>query len=371
MKNFRKNRARGFSLVELMIAILLAAVTAVVVLNVLNSYQSRSNTITGRNDAEINSAMGLYALEKEIRMAGAGLKAPTGSLCSSGANIAWNGAAVSNGAPLLPLRVIDGGAGPDMIQTVRSDSNAGAAPTRLVANMATPNAQLSVDSNVGLRIGDLMLVGATDRPAICTLMQLTAAPAANGSGWLLTHGAGVGNYNPADPAAVFTTAVSYEVRDSVMNLGNYGVRRYGVLCNDGAAPAPDNNCDLAFWNALPAAAPTLATSTSVSPDIVDLQAQYGISDTAANPTVTAWVDATGGWANPTLADSGRIKAVRLAIVARGTREGRTGATPASVVLWGEGTPDERTRAFDADERRYRYQVLSVIVPLINSIWTGT
>jgi type IV pilus assembly protein PilW len=304
-------------------------------------------------------------------MAGAGLKAPTGSLCSAGANIAWNGVALSNGAPLLPLRIIDGGAGPDMIQIVRSDSDAGAAPTRLVANMATPNAQLSVDGNLGLRIGDLMLVGATDRPARCTLMQLTAAPAANGSGWLLTHGAGVGNYNPADPAAIFSTAVAYEVRDTVVNLGNYGVRRYGLLCNNGAAPAATNNCDLAFWNALAPAAPTLATATSVSPDIIELQAQYGVSDTAADPTVTAWVDATGGWANPTLADSGRIKAVRLAIVARGNREGQTGAAPASVVLWGEGTPGERTRAFTTAERRYRYQVLSVVIPLINSLWTGT
>jgi hypothetical protein len=33
-------------------------------------------------------------------------------------------------------------------------------------------------------------------------------------------------------------------------------------------------------------------------------------------------------------------------------------------------PSERTRAFNAAERRYRYQVLTVVVPLINVIWAG-
>ncbi len=363
-------RQRGFSLVELMIAILLAAITAVVVLNVLTSYQNRSNTMAGRNDAEISVAVGLYALEKEVRMGGAGLTTPQGRLCQQGVNMAWAGATVSDGAPLLPVRIIDGGAGPDMIEIIRSDADFGAAPTRLIANMAGPTAQLSVDGRAGLQNGDLVMVGTSDGSKICTLMQLTSAPAANGTGWLLTAGAGVGNYNPADPAAAYTTAISYAVRDNVMNMGTYGVRRYGVVCNGGGAPSATNNCDLAAWNPLAVPAPTLAAVTSISPQIVEFQAQYGISANATSDVVTSWVDATGGWAAPTLANQGLIKAVRISVVARGAREGAQVA-PASVTLWDDNdgsNNDPRNRNFTTAEQRFRYQTLTVVIPLVNSIW---
>jgi type IV pilus assembly protein PilW len=109
---------------------------------------------------------------------------------------------------------------------------------------------------------------------------------------------------------------------------------------------------------------------------VDLQAQYGISPAGNNPTVNQWVDATSasGWDVPTLANQQRIKAVRIAIVARGAREGSSVA-PASVTLW-QNDPNDASlgvtsRNFDAAEQRFRYQVLTVVVPLINTIWTGT
>jgi len=366
-------RQKGFSLVELMIAILLAAITAIVVLQVLTSYQNRSNTMAGRNDAEISAAVGLYAVEKDIRMAGAGLTTPQGRLCQQGVNIAWNGAAVSSGAPLLSMRIIDGGAGPDTIQIIRSDSDFGAAPTRLIASMSSPTAQLSVDGKAGLQNGDLVMVGSSDGSKICTLMQLTSAPAANGSGWLLTAGAGVGNYNPADPAATYgANAVSYTVRDNVMNMGTYGVRRYGIVCNSGSTPVATNICDLAAWNPLSTPAPTLAGVTSISPQVVEFQAQYGISALATSDVVTSWVDATGTWAAPTLANQGRIKAVRISIVARGAREGAQVA-PASVLLWDDDNgdtvnDDPRNRNFTTAERRFRYQTLTVVIPLINAIW---
>jgi type IV pilus assembly protein PilW len=362
---------KGFSLVELMIAILLASITAIVVLNVLTSYQNRTNTLTGRNDAEVNSAMGLFALEKEIRMSGAGLSTPGGTFCSSGVNVSWAGAAVLDGAPLLPLRIIDGGAGPDQIEVVRSDSAFGAAPTRLVSTMATSIAQISVDSNAGLQRGDLMMLGSPDGSKLCTLVQLTSAPAANGSGWLLTHGGGIGNYNPTDPSTTYANDIAYEVRDAIVNMGRYGVRRHGIVCSDGGTPAATNNCDLVWWNPLTGVDPTLATATGIAPDIVDLQAQYGVSATAADATVTAWVDATGGtWAAPSLTDARRIKAMRVSIISRGRREG-VAVGPSSLVMWDEGQASELAHAFSADEQKFRYQVLTVVVPLINAIWAGT
>jgi type IV pilus assembly protein PilW len=368
----KRLRHAGFSLVELMIAILLASITAVVVLQVLTSYQARSNTVAGRNDAEISVATGLYAVEKEIRMAGAGLTTASGTFCPKGVNIAWNNTVVSNAATLMPVRIIDGGAGPDAIEIIRSDSDFGAAPSRLIGNMASATAALSVDGNAGLTNGDLMMLGAKDGLKICTLTQLTADPTSLAPGWSLTHAPGTGNYNPADPAVTFTTAVQYEAVDMVMNMGRYGVRRFGIVCNAGALPIATNTCDLAWWNSLDPTAPTLATVNSLTPQIIELQAQYGISATVASKTVNQWVDATGAWSAPSMADQQRIKAIRISIVARGAREGQA-LPPTSVLLWQDDPLDPataRTRAFSAGEQRFRYQALTVVIPLINTIWTG-
>lgn len=367
-----RTRHSGFSLVELMIALLLASITAVVVLQVLTNYQARKSTTVGRNDAQMSAAVGLYALEKEVRMSGAGLTIPGGQLCNVGVNLAYGGAAVSNGATVTPVRIIDGGAGPDTIEVFRSNSDFGAAPTRLVQAMASAVGTLSVDGSAGLTQGDLIMVGAPDGSKICTLMQLSQDPTANGSGWILTHGSGASSYNPADPTLLFASAVTYDVRDKVINLGRYGVRRYSVVCSDGAAPAATNICDLGSYDALAKPAPTLADIASIAPQVIELQAQYGVAP-AGSQKVSQWVDATGAtWAAPALADQRRIKALRIALIARGRREGGPVA-PASLRLW-EADADMGTAAVDrplsADERRFRYQVLSVVVPLINTIWAG-
>ena len=77
---------------------------------------------------------------------------------------------VSDGAPRAPLAIVDGGAGPDRIEVLRSDSGFGAAPATLVQNMAGPGDELTVNSNLGLVAGDLSLArfasfGATIREA--------------------------------------------------------------------------------------------------------------------------------------------------------------------------------------------------------------
>lgn len=368
-------RHKGFSLVELMIAILLASITAVVVLHVLTSYQRRSTTLLGRNEAQINAAVGLYALEKEVRMAGFGLTTPSGAYCAAGVNISYEGDVISNGGPIRPLRILDGAGGaPDTIQIMRSDSVAGATPMRLVQTMSDAESAIGVETSMGLSPGDLMLVGSPKGNKLCTLMQLTAAPASVGSLWSLAHAAGTPDFNDVSG---FTNAVAYEVLDTVVNMGRYGVRGYGLVCNDGGAPAADNNCDLGWYDALAVAAPTLAAIESIAPQIVEMQAQYGVSPAASNPTVNEWVDATDGsiWEDPNQATYGRIKAARVSIVARANREGDEVA-PAELVLWDDDgdaatTADRRVLALDEEQRRFRYQVLTVVVPLINVIWTDS
>lgn len=366
----RAHLQRGFSLVELMVAVVIAIVTVLVVLEVLSTYEARKRTTTIGNDAEISAATGLFALERELRMAGAGMTLPTGFACNAGVNLYFDPATASDGALLAPVRIIDGGAGPDQIVMIRSDADFGPAPATIVTAMAAPDSSVIVDWNGGLVRGNLFMAGSADGNKVCTLMQLTRAPQPSGSGFSLEHSSANSDYNPATPATAFTTAVRYDVGDTITNLGQFGLRTFRVLCSDGAAPGLDNACNLVSFDTLAAPAPpTLADVESISTQVVDLQAQYGVAP-ANSQTVNEWVDATGGtWAAPTIANLRRIKAVRLAIVTRGNLE-REMVSPATLVLWDAGQPTERSIALSDDQRRYRYKVLTVVVPLINVIWAG-
>lgn len=362
-----KNRNQGFTLVEVMIALVIASITAVIVLNVLISFQSRKQTTAGSNEAAISASLGMYAIEREVRMAGAGYTNALGMACPQGVNVAYNGATLSDGGQVMPVQIVDGGANPDRITIMRSDADLGVAPATVMTPMASAVANVVVDRNAGFNTNDLLLVTSNDGSARCTLMQLTGAPVAAGGNWALPH-ASTSLYNPATPTTAFTNAALYQPRDTVVNLGTFGQRRFQVVCNVGANPGALNTCDLKWFDPLAlGAAPTMGNSESIVSQVVDMQAQYGIAP-AGSQIVNNWVDATGGWAGvPTAANLARIKAVRISIVTRGQLEnGPVTASP--LVLW--STPAVKNRALNAAEQRYRYQVLTVVVPLINVIWAG-
>jgi type IV pilus assembly protein PilW len=377
-----RNRNLGLSLVELMVAVTLALITIIVVMQVLSVYEARKRTTTVGNDAQISASVGLFMLDREIRMAGAGLTLPSGFACAPGMNGFYDGATFSDGAPRAPLRIIDGGvvggvALPDRVQVIHSDAAFGVAPATIVQSMADTTSPITVNSRLGLNQGDLLLVGGDGGARLCTLMQLSAAPAATGNGWLLEHDSG-GDfpYNPANPDAVFATAMRYEVGDIIVNLGRFGLRSFGVICNDGGVPTATNSCDLASWDTLAAPAnPTLAEADSIAPQVVNLQVQYGVAP-AGSQSVNEWVDATGAtWGDPTAANVARIKAVRLAIVTRGNFERDPEnpgdlVGPENLVLWDEGLATELSIPLTDEERRFRYKVVRAVVPLINVIWAG-
>jgi type IV pilus assembly protein PilW len=125
--------------------------------------------------------------------------------------------------------------------------------------------------------------------------------------------------------------------------------------------------------------------------VVNLQAQYGISTTANSNQVNQWVDATAatGFATPSVADRNRIKAVRIAIIARNSKIERSAvstacsstsaATPTGLCAWsGVAVGGAITTASpaptvdlsaDANWARYRYRVFETVIPLRNMVWS--
>ena len=364
----RTGRQRGFSIVELMVAVTIAIITGVVVLQVLATYEARRRTVTVGNDAEMSAAVGLYMVERDVRMAGAGFTAPTGLLCGNGINMAFNNAAISDGDAIPFVRVVDGGAGPDRVDVMRSDAEFGVAPGAINSDMSSASDVVSVADTVAIRSGDLFVAASPDGVKRCTLMQATSLPTKVGSSWIIEHDAN-GAYNPDDPAGIYTNPVLYDAGDAVFNLGRFGMRSFLVACNDGGVPSTTNSCVLGAGDALALPdPPAIADLEALASPVIDFQVQYGVAP-AGSQDVNEWVDATGAWADPSPADQRRIKAIRLAVVTRGNLE-REMVSPDTLVLWDRGGPNERTVALTDDQRYYRYKVLNVVVPVINMIWAG-
>jgi type IV pilus assembly protein PilW len=353
-----------------MIGLVVGTVAVIMMMSTLGLYEAQKRGTTGGSDAQITGSVGMFRIEREVRMAGFGLTSATGVLCPQGINIYYGGAVVSAAAPLPPVIITDGDAGPDRIRVTRSNSQWGIAPITVIKDALTAASALTVNMGGALQTGDLFIVGAADGSKVCTLMQMSDVVQTAAQGWDLKHEAVSFPYNPPDVDQTFNLpAKYYATGDVITSLGNFGLSTFAVVCSDGNAPSATNNCALGQYDTLATPAPALNNVNRIASQIVELQAQYGVAP-AGSQTVSEWVDATGTWAAPSAADLRRIKAIRVAIVARSTKYEGTEVSPEALVLWDEGLKTERTRGLTADERHFRYKVFSLVIPVVNMIWAN-
>jgi type IV pilus assembly protein PilW len=163
-------------------------------------------------------------------------------------------------------------------------------------------------------------------------------------------------------------------------------------CDLAKAIASGGNCNLVV--------PNVNFIPSVA-GIVNLQAQYGVAAAGLVNTdpnfnlVTQWVNASGGtWAAPVVADRNRIKAVRIAVVARNAKietgavttacSSISAALPTGLCAWdatsalptpvvapfvASPAPTITLSAGDPNWASYRYRVFETIIPLRNVVWS--
>lgn len=363
----------GFGLVEIMVGLAIGMLAMVVVMQVYSQSEGQKRTTTSGADAQTNGAIALTMLERDVRNGGWGMGVTQYSGCDTmytycDGSDACGGAegAIANFS-MAPIVITDGGTRPDTITAqYYADPNIGAfrLPTNTVVseNMPAPSSELDVNSTEGCNEGDLMLVAQDGK---CTLMQVTQV---QNQALKIQHNKGTnGIYNPAA---------------SFMNANNWPQYTVGasLTCFAGATSAPQFKRTYAINSALRQlvrsdnAADSSANQEVVSPEIVDLQAEYGVA-AAGSQTVSSWVAATGTtWANPSNANRNRIKAIRIAVVARsaqyekpatdGTCNATTTAKAAAWSTWATFN----TANYPPDWKCYRYKVYETIVPLRNVLW---
>lgn len=351
-------RQSGFSLVEIMVAMLIGLIGTIVIFQTFAVSESQRRTTTGGGDAQQNGLLALVGIERDGRMAGFGINYSGLYGCTT--NLHDEGPPIRNTTfSFLPVIITDGAANaPDSITFVYGSSSKLVAPAKLLVNTALNATTLRVDDQFGFQVDDLLIAGEVGKN--CSVFQST-----NVASDTITMGAGnYTNFSGGTSAVRYNNAtgatVAYSAWDDTTSTGTR-------IFNIGSAPVVGTYSvaggQLMFQNLL-----TDSAASAIVDGIVQLQAQYG-KDTNADSAVDTWTAAMP--AVPTSTDWSNVLAIRVGVVARSTIPERPNpttnvcdTTPVAPA-WLGGTFD---LSADPDWMCYRYRVFQTVIPLRNLLW---
>lgn len=371
----KRNSDKGFSLVEIMVGMVIGMLGIIVIYQVFAVFEGQKRTTTSGGDAQQNGALGLYTIERDVRMAGYGINDPAILGCTIQAYNINSAAPGTFTLTLVPISITKNPANtPDSITVFYSNASTLMSPAKLQQTMPSPAADFKVDNRYGFNAGDLVIAASpgTSPSLDCTLFEITGIPGTAGQTDVLNHN--TGNYINAQGANVPATynkagglGISYPMFDYSTNKG-------GKLYNIGAGPI--NNTYSVQNSQLMLQSGTLGiagAATAIADGIVQLKAYYG-KDTTGDQEIDDFDDITptdaAGWA--------QILAVRMAIVARSGQREKPNATTGqcdtttTFPTWSGKTLVPGSEALDLsanpDWKCYRYKTFETSVPLRNMIW---
>lgn len=338
-------RQTGFSLVEILVGLVIGLLVTLVIVQVLTTFEGQKRSTTGTADAQTNGSIALYTIQRDVQMAGFGLPV----FDTINPPLKCNPSPAVAGIDMFPLSIADGGAASDSITIRYGLTPMGGVPVKIIDASDPVGVGDSVGNNMGCASGNIALISNGTACAMTTVTGLT----------------GTDRIKLAiDPGPTINVANA----SSLACLGNWNQFVYTISGNQ----LQKNG------------------TTSVT-DIVNIQAQYGISASANSNQVIQWVNASGAtWVTPSVDNRNRIKAIRIAVVARnGLLEKTDVTTPCTTAL---GTVNNGPCAWDDtipaspagfiaspapridlsnifNWQRYRYRVFETVIPLRNMIWS--
>ncbi|SFM31741.1 PilW family protein [Variovorax sp. OV329] len=378
LPDMRAFPARGFTLVELMIALALGLLTTLVITQVVVLTDSKKRTLTMGTDAQVNGSLSLYTIQREIQMSGYGAINDPGAMgCPIKGEYKEPGVpeetpGVAFNPVLAPVVITDGANGmPDTLTIMQGRKSSFSAPMLVMSPHLKTNDFFIVKSSFGAAAGDLMIVVPADNAWSstnwCTVFSVTDdGAAAPGTDTTLgpkrvPHTSGTSAWNHSE---LFPDR--YEKNSYLLNLGTMAHNTYSV---DGAFNL------IAMSRTAGAAA---SASTALYPQIVNLQAMYG-KDTTLDGQVDTYDTTTPANA----LEWQQVLSIRLAVVARSGQYEKDEVTQ-SAPLWdvGAGSAIAGTENCGTSKclrikidhvpewKHYRYKVYDTIVPLRNVLWNS-
>ena len=411
----------GLSLIDLLIGLAIGLVGTLVITQTYLSQESVKRTSTAAGDAQQSGSFAIYALEREIQSAGAGL-AHLDSIWGCPVKAWRNNTAVIPMPATLPSppTVADGNVYINSFYTPLHTA-LGANPLRF-APVLIMNGGGNATTNANSGASDSIIVMAGQHESNVIPLQSTAAPTSTSIA--LNNTIGVNQRVTGSPApegdllaavdldpshgvsdcrivqakdALPTTALTAPSRlntvpnplllsgstytpaspqalngySSTVRIGNLGNAPRFVAFAVGADSLTPNA--LLTFDILQSSA---QIPVSLADNVMNIQAVYGISSDATSNPVTTWVSPTGSWSIETLMDGstasasnlGRIRAIRIAIITRSAQLEKEDVSPSSWTVFPDlNTSGNNISASGTQNTKYRYRTYDITVPLRNML----
>ncbi len=392
---------KGFSLVELMVGLVIGLIATLVIMQTFSAFEGSKRSTTGIADAQTNGSIGLYMIQRELQFSGYGLPLTSGTLPTIDASMAAHRVAFEDYKDKTPAEVsaLQAAKVAAYNAKIAADSlmvASGVNYSALKCDTTAPSDTINLDTdNTSARPNAISIArdivtpvtitngansdtivvryGNTSRGAmssdIVTLSGTDYVGVDNNMGCLVNDIALVTRNGSTSCFATKVTSLS--ATNGMKVSSNVGMAQNDKIACLGQIKAVTFNVSA---NQLQKTNPTSGLQEPVLNEIVSLQAQYGVSATPNSEIISSWEDATGSFAPATITinDRNRIKAVRIAVVARNnlleketvTQACTGGATgPAKLCVFGANL----SGALGANWENYRYRVYEVIVPLRNML----
>lgn len=365
-ERFTPIRHRGFTLIELMVAMVLGLMTTVIIAEVMLKSEGNRRTTTEGSDAQLNGALALYALQRDIQMAGYGIISTNSVLgCEVRGKYGSNAAFSFTLAPVL-ITASGNAAVSDTITVLRSGDSGYAIPIFMTAAHNNTDPAFFVQTTLGIAQNDIMLAMPLTPSATswCTIFTVNGSVGNVVTPTTIPVVAGTGTWNPSTS----NMPVSYPNGGMLTKITNMVYRKYAVTGNDLVATDLTNDTDT-------------PSSNTAGTQVILMKAYYG-KDKTGDGTVDAYETTTPA----TNAEWKQVKTIRIAVVARSAQRETTPVTTADPV-WDVGNIDTAgssacgtrkcvtlkispSTGTDTEWQHYRYKVFDTVVPLRNMLWTS-
>ncbi|MBC7946009.1 MAG: PilW family protein [Burkholderiales bacterium] len=361
-----RKRGGGFSLVEIMVALVVGLLGTIVIFQVFAVSEGYKRTTTGGSDAQQNGGSALFEIERDLRRAGYGVNQ---SLFLGCAIQYWDelNPGVNPALVLAPVNIDQGASGaPDSITVLFGNSDLLPTPAKFTQNMPSASADFKVDNRFGFREGDLIVAAEAGKD--CTLAQVSNLPATGNQTLNVIHNSG----NYTDPITNEQEPTRYNKPGGL----SITYTTAGQLFNIGSLPT-DNVYSVSVPNSqlMSRAVLTNSANAAIVDGIVQMQAQYGKDDGASGGTANDGIVDSWDEIDPTTpATWSQVLAVRLALVARsGLRERPDAATglcniTTTMPAWIGGTITLTNDGDGTSWQCYRYRTYETVAPIRNMIW---
>jgi len=370
--------ARGFTLIELMVGLLIGMLTVLVIAQALAVSEAKRRTIATGSDAQTNGAMALYTLQREAQMAGyGGASNPDGLGCAVKAQFASD---TAFNFTLAPVVIENDPTGlPDKITFLRSRTSGFSVPIALAGAHTQLDDHFAVSTSFGVHAGNMLIaVPRMQSPTSgCTLFTVTddkSIPEATLSATVIPHRPGPnGKWNQS--TSIFPSG-GYARDDYLLNMGTLMSRVYSIDASSSVSSLRVEELSPTTGKAF---------SQNLYPQIVNLQALYG-KGTVDAATGSVRIDSYDEDTPLTNADWQKVVAVRIAVVARSIHYEKDEVTVDPNAKWEVGTSTPIKPAtvpcngpsqcipirvnHTPDWKHYRFKVFDTIVPLRNVMWNS-